>query len=108
MDGIKHTLLLLKEENVCETRNPKGISLSSKEFLQQMEKEEVTFLIIRKQKVILLHKKIVELPIEINKMFHDFNNILVDCFPSDFPPTRSISHHIHLVVGESLPYKVSY
>lgn len=41
-------------------------------------------------------------------MLHEFNDIVVDDWPSEFPPKRSINHHIHLILGASLPKKVAY
>ena len=41
-------------------------------------------------------------------MLNDFTYIIVDEFPNAFPPIRSISHHIDLILGESLPNKASY
>lgn len=54
-DGIKHTLVPLKEEGTIETSNPKPLLLSGKEFLQQMEEEEVSYAVVCKLKVVLLH-----------------------------------------------------
>lgn len=73
-----------------------------------MENEEVNYLVICKPKVILLHTEISDLPIEIKEMFHEFNDIIVDDFPSDFPLKRSNNHHIDLILGASLPNKVAY
>ena len=38
-DGIKHTLVPLKEEDTTRTSSPKVMLLGGKEFLQQMENE---------------------------------------------------------------------
>lgn len=64
-DGMKHTLVLLKEEDTTRTSNPKVMLLGGKVFLQQMEEEEVSYAIVCKPKVILLHTKIVDIPIEV-------------------------------------------
>jgi hypothetical protein len=37
-----------------------------------------------------------------------FVDIVVDQFPSSFQPIRSISHHIELIPGASLPNKETY
>lgn len=93
-DDIKHTLVLLKEEGTTETRNPKSILLSVKEFLQQMEEEEVSYAMVCKPKVVLLHTKIVDLFIEVQDFFPAFHDIVVD----ELLPKRSINDHIDLIL----------
>ena len=63
-DGIKHTLVPLKEESPTKTSNPKVLLLGGKEFLQQIKEEEVSYAVNCKPKVVLLHTEIVDLPIE--------------------------------------------
>ena len=58
-DGIKHTLVPLKEEIIVETSSPKVLLLGGKESLQQMKEEEVSYAVVCKPKVVLLHTKIV-------------------------------------------------
>ena len=41
-------------------------------------------------------------------MLEEFDNIVVDDLPCLFPPFRSISHHIDLIPGASLPNKAAY
>ena len=36
------------------------------------------------------------------------DDIIVDEFPNELPPVRSISHHINLIPGASLTNKVTY
>lgn len=107
-DGFKHTLVPLKEEGTTETRSPKLLVLSGKEFMQQMEEEEVSYVVVFKPKVVLLHTEIADLPIEIQDLLHDFHDIIVDDFSSELPPKRSISNHIDLILGESIPKKDAY
>jgi hypothetical protein len=38
----------------------------------------------------------------------NFVDIVVDEFPNSWPPIRSISHHIDLIPGASLPNKATY
>ncbi len=64
-DGIKHTLVPLKEESRTQTRSSKALLFGGKEFLKQMEKEEVNYVVVYKPKVILMHIEIKYLPIEI-------------------------------------------
>ena len=41
-------------------------------------------------------------------MLDEYTDIIVDKFPNDLPPIRSISHHIDLIRGEILPNKAAY
>ena len=41
-------------------------------------------------------------------MLVDYEDIVVDDFPNALPPKISISHHIDLIPGASLPNKASY
>jgi hypothetical protein len=41
-------------------------------------------------------------------LLENFADIVVDEFPSSFPPIRSINHHIELIPGEILLNKAAY
>ena len=73
-----------------------------------MEYEEVNYAVVCKPKEIFLHIEITDLPIEVQKISNEFNDIVVDDLPNEFPPKRSIIHHIDLMLGASLPNKVAY
>ena len=73
-----------------------------------MEEEEVSYTVVCKPKVVLLHTEIVDLPLEVQELLHEYHDVVVDDFPNEFPPKRSISHHIDLISGSSLPTKVAY
>ena len=45
--------------------DPKTLLLSGKEYLQQIEEEEVSFALVCKPKVVLTSTKISDLPVEI-------------------------------------------
>jgi hypothetical protein len=49
-----------------------------------------------------------DLPAEIKALLAEFTDIIVDDFPNALPPMRSISHHIDLIPGASLPNKAAY
>ena len=51
---------------------------------------------------------ISDLPLEIQDMVNDYRDIIVDTLPDDLPTVRSISHHIDLIPGASLPNKAAY
>lgn len=61
-NGIRHTLLPLQEEKTNGEDNLKTLLLSGKEYLQQMEEEEVSFAMICKPKVVFPNTSIEDLP----------------------------------------------
>ena len=63
---------------------------------------------ICKPNVVLISTKVTDLPIEIQDILNEYHDIVVDDFPNKLPHMRSISHHIDLIHGPSLPNKVSY
>jgi len=73
-----------------------------------MEEEEVSYAVVCKPKVVLLHTEIADLPIEVQNLLHEFHDIVVDELPSELPPKRSINDHIDLILGASLPNKAAY
>jgi hypothetical protein len=66
------------------------------------------FSIVRKPRVILTNTSMEDLPEEIHELSENFVDIVVDELPHSFPPIRSISHHIGLIPGPSLPNKKTY
>ena len=106
-DGIKHTLVPMKEEDTIENSGTKSLLLGGKEFLQQIGDDEIKFAIVRRPRAVLIHTEIIDLPEEIQDMLQEFSDIVVDDLPDKLPP-RSISHHIDFIPGASLPNKVAY
>lgn len=41
-------------------------------------------------------------------MLEEYHDVVVDDLPSELPPVRSVSHHIALILGASLPNKATY
>eukprot|EP00253_Pinus_taeda_P024797 PITA_24797 len=107
-DGIKHTLVPIKEENTAEASGVKALLLGGKEFIKQMEDSEINFAVIRRPKAVVLHTQISDLPEEVQKLLQDFGDIVVDDLPDEFPPRRGISHCIDFIPGASLPNKAAY
>lgn len=100
-DGVKHTLVPMKEEDIA-------LLLGGKEFLQQMGDDEIKFSIVQRPRAVLVHTEIKDLLEEIQDMLHEFNDIVVDELPDKLPPKRSINHHINFIPGASLPNKATY
>ena len=63
---------------------------------------------VRKPKIVLTSTRVDDLPEEIQKLLEEFANIVVDELPCSLPPIRSISYHIDLIPGASLPKKAAY
>ncbi len=87
----------LKEEGTTKKSNSKEFLLGGKEFLQQMEEEEVSYVMVCNPKETLIHTRISYLPIEFRELLHEFHDILGDDFLNKLPPKQSISHHIDLI-----------
>jgi hypothetical protein len=62
--------------------------------------------VVRKPRIVLTSTKVDDLPEEIQKLLEEFADIVVD--ERSLSPIRSISHHIDLIPGSSLPNKEMY
>ena len=82
--------------------------LSGKEYLQQIEKEELNYVVVCKPRVVTMKTNMTDLPEEIQEMLSDFSDIVVDDLPNELPPRRDISHQIDFIPGSSLPNKATY
>ena len=82
--------------------------VQEKEFLEQLQGEGVSFAIVGKPRTIITNNRIDELLAEIQKLLEEYVDIVVDDFSNELPPVRSISHHIDLIPGASLPNKAAY
>jgi hypothetical protein len=56
----------------------------------------------------LTSTRVDDLPDEIQELLEEFADIIVDELPHSLPPMRSVSHHIDLIPGASLPNKAAY
>jgi hypothetical protein len=108
-NGRTHMLLPIEDKKVkTETRNT-ILLMSGMELLDEVKKyQEMQFVVVRKPRVILTSTSIDDLPEEIQELLENFVDIVVDDFPCSLFPIRSISHHIDLIPGASLPNKVVY
>eukprot|EP00253_Pinus_taeda_P014423 PITA_14423 len=107
-DGIKHTLVPIKEEETTEASGTKALLIGGKQFAKQIEESEVNYVVMRRAKTLLLHTEKFDLPAKILEMLQEFSDIVVDDFPNNFPPKRSISHHIEFITRANLPNKATY
>eukprot|EP00253_Pinus_taeda_P009358 PITA_09358 len=107
-DGIKHTLVPIKEEDAAEPSDTKTLLIGGKQFVKQIEENEVNYAIVRRARPVLLNTEKAELPIEIQELLKEFQDIVVDDLPDKLPPKRSISHHIDFIPEASFPNKAAY
>ena len=108
-DGKNHTLLPLKDEEDKGAARNNVMLISGKELLQEVKKEkEMNFVVVGKPKVILTSTNLDNLPVEIKNMLDDYDDIVVDEIPSKLRPIISISCHIDLIPGASLPNKEAH
>jgi len=64
--------------------------------------------VVRKPRIFLTSTRVDDLPEEVQELLEEFIDIVVDELPRSLPPMRSVSHHIDLIPGASLPNKVAY
>jgi hypothetical protein len=64
--------------------------------------------VVRKPRIVLTSTRVDDLPEEVQELLGEFTDIVVDKLPHSLPPIRSVSHHIDLIPGASLPNKVMY
>eukprot|EP00253_Pinus_taeda_P003555 PITA_03555 len=67
-DGIKHTLVPIKEDNIAEASGVKALLLGGKEFIKQIEDSEINFVVIRRPKAVVLHTQVSDLPEEVQRL----------------------------------------
>ena len=83
--------------------------LTGKELLQEVKKEdELHFSLVGKPKVILNSTNLDDFATEVRILLDEYVDIIVDELLNALPPVRSISHHIDLIPGASLPNKEAY
>jgi hypothetical protein len=108
-NGRTHMLLLIKDKEVKLEASNTVLLMSGKELLKEVKKKEDTqFIMVRKPRIVLTSTRVDDLPEEIQKLLEEFADIVVDKLPCPYPPIRSISHHIDLIPGASLPNKAAY
>ena len=65
--------------------------ISGKELLQEVQKEEdLHFSLVGKPKVILTSTNLDGFPDELKTLLDEYVDIIVDEFPNELPPVRSI------------------
>jgi hypothetical protein len=80
-EGRRHTLVPLKDEKTEEQTSPKILLVKEKEFLEQLQADEVSFSIVGKPRTIITNTRMDELPIEVHKLLDEYVDIVVDDLP---------------------------
>ena len=62
---------------------------------------------VRKPRIVLTSTRVDDLPEEVQELLEEFADIVVDELPRSLPP-MSVSHHIDLIPGATLPNKAAY
>jgi hypothetical protein len=108
-NGITHMFLTIKDKEVKPEVSNTILLMSGKELLTGVKKkEEPQFIVVKKPKIVLTSTRVDDLPEEVQKLLEEFADIVVDKLPRSLPPIRSVSHHIDLIPGASLPNKAAY
>jgi hypothetical protein len=108
-NGITHMLLPIKDKEVKPEVSNTILLMSGKELLTEVKKKEgPQFIVVRKPNIVLTSTRVDDLPEEVQKLLEEFVDIVVDELPRSLAPIRSVSHHIDLIPGASLPNKVAY
>ena len=87
-NGIIHVLHPLQESGTARQSAPKVLMLSGKEYLQQIEKEELNYVVVCKPRVVTMKNNMTDPPKEIQEMLSEFSDIVVDDLPNELPPRR--------------------
>ena len=82
--------------------------MNGKELLTEVKKkEDPQFFVVRKSRIVLTSTRVDDLLDEVQELLEEFADIIVDELPRSLPPMRSVSHHIDLILGASLPNKAA-
>jgi hypothetical protein len=108
-NGRTHMLLPIKDKEFKTEVSNTVLLMSGKELLKEVKKKEGTqFIVVRKPKSFLTSRRLDDFPEEIQQLLEEFADIVVDGLHRSLPPIGSISHHINLIPGASLPNKAKY
>ena len=107
-EGIRHTLICLKYERAEVKTSPKALLVTEKEFLKHVQNEKVSFVVVGKPRIVLTNTRIDDFPIEVHKLLEEYVDIVVDYFPNELQPVRSIIHYIDLIPRDIFPNKAAY
>ena len=106
--GIKYTLVPFTREN-----QPKALQVERRNFLTSVnnpsslmgeckETREVHLMVV-KGEVESSDLVGAQIPVEVQTLLKEFDDVITEDLPAGLPPIRNIQHHIDLAPGVSLP-----
>jgi hypothetical protein len=108
-NGRTHMLCPIEDKEVKPEVNNRVLLMSVKELLTEVKKkEDPQFFVVRKPRIVLTSTRVDDLLGEVQELLEEFIDIVVDELPRSLPLMRSVSHHIDLTPGASLPNKAAY
>jgi hypothetical protein len=108
-NGRTHMFLPIKDKEVNLEVSNTVLLMSGKELLTEVKKkEDPQFIVVRKPRIVLTSTRVDDLPEEVQELLEGFDDIVVEKLPCSLPPIRSVSHHIDIIPGASLPNKSTY
>ena len=87
-NGIRHVLHPLQEGGTAGQSAPKVLMLSRKEYLQQIEENELSYAVVCKPRVVTMKTNVTGLPEEVREILSDFSDLMVDDLPNELTPKR--------------------
>ena len=82
--------------------------VGGKSFLHQLKDTKVNFVVVGKLRVVLTSTIFDDILVEIQDLFNEYADIVVDDLRKEFLPIKSINHHIYLIPEASFPNKDAY
>jgi hypothetical protein len=108
-NGRTHMLHPIEDKEVKPEVSNTVLLMSGKELLTEVKKkEDPQFFMVRKPRIVLTSTRVDDLPEEVQELLEEFVDIVVDELPRSLPSMMSVSHHIDLIPGASLPNKAAY
>ena len=107
-EGMRYTLLPIVEKNQTkaskmEGRNFLTITHKHTEFVRECRDTQEVHLLIVKGESVSEPLKVNQIPMEMQGLLEEFNDVVPKELPNELPPMRDIRHHIDLILGASLP-----
>jgi hypothetical protein len=108
-NGRTHMLCPIEDKEVKPEVSNRVLLMSGKELLTEVKKkEDPQFFMVKKPRIVLTSTRVDDLPEEVQELLEEFTDIVVEKLPRSLPLMRSVSHHIDLIPGASLPNKAAY
>jgi hypothetical protein len=108
-NGRTHMLCPIEDKEAKPEVRNRVLLMSGKELLIEVKKkEDPQFFVVRKPRIVLTSTRVENLLIEVQELLEEFTDIVVDELPRSLPLMRSMSHHIDIIPGASLPNKATH